>query len=170
MARAGLSRLKEIEPPEPVRRYERDKLGDKFHIDIKKLARFERIGRRITSDRTGRSNSRDIERFIQTALRNRPTLSDMRHSGVEPLNCQSGCIITIGNAHTAASNPTTNQSTRADPGCRVRGWRIKAAMPPSTSSTSPAVTGALHLIIRPSQGLRISEVCADLDGASDKAT
>ena len=61
--------MKEIEPPEPVRRYERDKLGDKFHIDIKKLARFERIGRRITSDRTGRSNSRDIERFIQTALK-----------------------------------------------------------------------------------------------------
>ena len=31
-----------------------------LHIDIKKLGRFERVGHRITGDRTGRSNSRGI--------------------------------------------------------------------------------------------------------------
>src|SRR5712692_8060515 len=31
-----------------------------IHIDIKKLGRFDRIGHRITGDRTGQSNSRGI--------------------------------------------------------------------------------------------------------------
>ena len=31
-----------------------------IHIDIRKLGRFERIGHRITGDRTGQSNSRGI--------------------------------------------------------------------------------------------------------------
>lgn len=31
-----------------------------IHVDIKKLARFDRIGHRITGDRTGRSNSRGV--------------------------------------------------------------------------------------------------------------
>jgi hypothetical protein len=29
-----------------------------FHLDIKKLGRFERVGHRITGDRTGQSNRR----------------------------------------------------------------------------------------------------------------
>ncbi|MDW9697849.1 IS481 family transposase [Sinorhizobium meliloti] len=58
LARAGLSRLKDLEPAEPVRRYEHDAPGDMIHIDIKKLGRFDRIGHRITGDRTGQSNDR----------------------------------------------------------------------------------------------------------------
>ncbi len=60
LARAGLSRLKDLEPAEPVRRYERDEPGDMIHIDIKKLGRFDRVGHRITGDRAGQSNSRGI--------------------------------------------------------------------------------------------------------------
>jgi transposase InsO family protein len=51
LARTGLSRLKDLEPAEPVRRYERDAPGDMIHIDIKKLGRFDRVGHRITGDR-----------------------------------------------------------------------------------------------------------------------
>jgi transposase InsO family protein len=51
LARAGLSRLKDLEPAEPVRRYEHDAPGDMIHIDIKKLGRFDRVGHRITGDR-----------------------------------------------------------------------------------------------------------------------
>jgi transposase InsO family protein len=58
LKRAGLSRLKDLEPAEPVRRYERDAPGDMIHIDIKKLGRFDRVGHRITGDRTGQSNDR----------------------------------------------------------------------------------------------------------------
>ncbi len=50
LRRAGLSRLRDLEPAEPVRRYERDHPGEMIHIDIKKLGRFERIGHRITGD------------------------------------------------------------------------------------------------------------------------
>jgi transposase InsO family protein len=50
LRRAGLSRLKDLEPAEPVRRYVHETPGDMIHIDIKKLGRFERIGHRITGD------------------------------------------------------------------------------------------------------------------------
>ncbi|PSM16266.1 leucine zipper domain-containing protein [Nitratireductor sp. StC3] len=60
LARAGLSRLKDLEPAQPVRRYERERPGEMIHIDIKKLGRFDRIGHRITGDRTGQSNSRGV--------------------------------------------------------------------------------------------------------------
>jgi hypothetical protein len=36
-----------------VRRYERAASGEMIHIDIKKLGRFDKIGHRITGDRTG---------------------------------------------------------------------------------------------------------------------
>lgn len=58
LKRTGLSRLKDLQPAEPVRRYEWKAPGDMIHIDIKKLGRFERTGHRITGDRTGQSNRR----------------------------------------------------------------------------------------------------------------
>jgi len=44
-------RLQALEPPLPVRRYERAHPGELIHFDIKKLARIERTGHRITGDR-----------------------------------------------------------------------------------------------------------------------
>ena len=58
LRRAGLSRLKDLDPPEPVRRYERQHPGELIHIDIKKLGRFHQVGHRITGDRRGQSNAR----------------------------------------------------------------------------------------------------------------
>lgn len=58
LARAGLSRLKDLEPAEPVRRYERQNPGEMIHIDIKKLGRFDAVGHRITGDRTRQSTRR----------------------------------------------------------------------------------------------------------------
>ena len=60
LKRAGLSRMRDLEPAEPVKRYERQNPGEMIHIDIKKLGRFERVGHRITGDRTGQSNSRGV--------------------------------------------------------------------------------------------------------------
>jgi transposase InsO family protein len=54
LRRAGLSRLKDVTPPEPVQRYTYEEPGGLIHLDIKKLGRFERVGHRITGDRTGR--------------------------------------------------------------------------------------------------------------------
>ena len=60
LRRLGLNRMRDLEPAEPVRRYEREHPGDMIHIDIKKLGRFDKIGHRITGDRTGQSNSRGV--------------------------------------------------------------------------------------------------------------
>jgi transposase InsO family protein len=60
LCRLGLNRIRDLEPAEPVHRYEREAPGEMIHIDIKKLGRFDKIGHRITGDRTGQSNSRGV--------------------------------------------------------------------------------------------------------------
>lgn len=55
LRRAGLSRLSDLQPHEPIQRYERDVPGELLHIDIKKLGRFDRVGHRVTGDRTQRA-------------------------------------------------------------------------------------------------------------------
>ena len=56
--RAGMSKLTDLSPKEDIQRYERDAPGELLHIDIKKLGRFDKVGHRITGDRTQRA--RDI--------------------------------------------------------------------------------------------------------------
>ncbi|ETH12819.1 transposase, IS481 family [Bordetella pertussis STO1-SEAT-0006] len=51
LARAGLSHLADLEPAEPVVRYEHQAPGDLLHIDIKKLGRIQRPGHRVTGNR-----------------------------------------------------------------------------------------------------------------------
>jgi transposase InsO family protein len=58
LRRLGLNRVRDLEPAEPERRYERENPGEIIHIDIKKLGRFERVGHRITGDRTAPNKSR----------------------------------------------------------------------------------------------------------------
>jgi transposase InsO family protein len=60
LRRLGLNRLALIEPRPPVIRYERERPGEMIHLDIKSLGRFERIGHRISGDRTCQSRSRGI--------------------------------------------------------------------------------------------------------------
>jgi transposase InsO family protein len=40
LRRIGLGRLSRLEPPEPIRRYERSRPGELIHIDVKKLGRI----------------------------------------------------------------------------------------------------------------------------------
>ena len=47
LRRAGLSRLRDLEPSEPAVRYEHEHPGDLIHIDTKKLGRIQRMGKRI---------------------------------------------------------------------------------------------------------------------------
>lgn len=51
LARAGLSRLARLTPPEPVVRYEHTHPGALVHFDIKPLVRIARVGHRIHGDR-----------------------------------------------------------------------------------------------------------------------
>lgn len=57
LRREGMSRIRDLEPPEPERRYERGRPGELIHLDIKKLARFQKVGHRITGDGPGRNRS-----------------------------------------------------------------------------------------------------------------
>ena len=76
LKRHGLNRLKDLEPAEPVRRYQRDKPGELIHIDIKKLGRFSRVGHRITADRTGQSKTRGIGwEFVHVCIDDRSRIT-----------------------------------------------------------------------------------------------
>jgi transposase InsO family protein len=48
LVRLGLNRLWKLEPPEPPNRYCRRHPGELIHIDVKKLGRFARPGKRVT--------------------------------------------------------------------------------------------------------------------------
>lgn len=67
LRRAGLSRLSELEPAEPLVRYEHEAPGDMLHIDIKKLGRIERPSHRVTGDRTDRARGAGWE-FLFVAI------------------------------------------------------------------------------------------------------
>jgi len=56
MKRAGLSRLKSLEPAAEIVRYERQTPGELLHIDTKRLGKIKGIGHRITGDRTKNHN------------------------------------------------------------------------------------------------------------------
>jgi transposase InsO family protein len=51
LSRAGLSRLTDLQPAEPVVRYEHEAPGDMLHIDTKKLGRIVRPSHRVTGNR-----------------------------------------------------------------------------------------------------------------------
>ena len=53
LVRLGLNRLKVLEPREPANSYERARPGELLHLDVKKLGRFARIGKRILGERPG---------------------------------------------------------------------------------------------------------------------
>jgi len=52
LRRAGMNRLRSLNPPPPVVRYEHKHPGDLIHFDIKRLARIVKPGHRIHGDRT----------------------------------------------------------------------------------------------------------------------
>jgi len=57
LRRLKLSRTRDLEPCQPVQRYEHERPGDMLHLDIKKLGRIAKPGHRVTgnlADRTRR--------------------------------------------------------------------------------------------------------------------
>lgn len=83
LVRHGLNRWRDLEPAEPVKRYERETPGEIIHMDIKKLGKFNRIGHRITGDRHGQSSARGIGwEFVHVAIddHSRIAFSQVRES------------------------------------------------------------------------------------------
>lgn len=65
--RLGLNRLRRLEPPRPVVRYEKARPGELVHVDVKKLGRIGRIGHRIHGDRRRRVRGIGWE-YVHVAL------------------------------------------------------------------------------------------------------
>ena len=61
LKRAGLGRLSRLDPPEPVRRYERSRPGELIHVDVKKLGRIgpNGPGYRVTGRRKSNVTATD---------------------------------------------------------------------------------------------------------------
>lgn len=51
LKRAGLSKMSDLQPREPIQRYEHKEAGDLLHIDTKKLGRIVRPSHRVTGNR-----------------------------------------------------------------------------------------------------------------------
>jgi transposase InsO family protein len=89
LRRAGLSRLSDLQPDEPVQRYEREVPGELLHIDIKKLGCFDKVGHRITGDRTQRARNSGWE-YLFVAVDDHSRIAftqvypdEKKHSAVE---------------------------------------------------------------------------------------
>jgi len=60
LRRLGLGRLKALDPPAPVVRYQRERPGELIHLDTKKLGRIDGVGHRITGYHEGVHRNRGI--------------------------------------------------------------------------------------------------------------
>jgi transposase InsO family protein len=60
LKRIGLGRLSRLEPPEPIRRYEKKRAGELLHVDVKRLGRIgpHGAGHRVTGKRLRRNPTR----------------------------------------------------------------------------------------------------------------
>lgn len=64
----GLSLLSSLDPKPPRPRYERKTPGEIIHIDIKKLARFNKIGHRITATRDKAGRGKPGWEYVHVAI------------------------------------------------------------------------------------------------------
>jgi len=126
LRRLGLNRLRALEPAEPPRRYQRDRPGELIHIDIKKLGKFNRIGHRITGDRTGQSNARGIGwEFVHVAIDDASRIAFSRVMKTE----RRGCAIAFLKAAVAyyASLGITVERVMTDNGSCYKAFAFRRA-------------------------------------------
>ena len=99
LAAAGLGRLQALDPQPPVVRYERERPGELVHLDVKKLARFDRIGHRITGSRRGQSRGVGWE-FVHVCIDDASRLAFSRSSRTRSAppspSCTLRCRLTCG--------------------------------------------------------------------------
>lgn len=75
LQRAGLERLKKLEPREPENRYQHRRPGDLLHLDVKKLGRISGIyGHRITGTRKGRHRGAGWD-YVHVAIDDRTRIA-----------------------------------------------------------------------------------------------
>ena len=93
LRRVGLGRLAQIDPPAPVRRYQRQRPGELIHLDIKKLGRFDRPGHRVTGTRVGCRNPGAGWDFVHVAVDDTTRLAYVEVLGDERKNTTTGFLL-----------------------------------------------------------------------------
>ena len=113
---AGLSRLRHLEPPPTPVRYERERPGELLHVDIKRLGRFDRVGHRITRQRSFGSKKQGFE-FVYVAVDDFTRLSyvdilaDERSAGQPSCRDSSPAFVPPWGSSTNASARTHRRRT-----------------------------------------------------------
>ena len=67
LRRNGMNRLRSLDPPPPVVRYEHQRPGDLIHFDIKRLARIVQPGHRVHGDYTRKTTGAGYE-YLHIAI------------------------------------------------------------------------------------------------------
>jgi len=67
LRRAGMNRLRSLDPPPPAVRYEHKRPGSLIHFDIKRLARIVKPGHRVHGDRTNETRGAGYE-YLHIAI------------------------------------------------------------------------------------------------------
>ena len=93
LARLGLNRLSRLEPPEPPNRYARRHPGELLHLDVKKLGRFSRPGKRALGQGPGRRSRKAGWEAVHVAVDD-----SSRLAYVEVLPNETA-LVTIGFLH-----------------------------------------------------------------------
>ena len=93
LRREGMGRLARIDPPEPVRRYQRERPGELIHLDIKKLGRFDQPGHRVTGRRAGCRNRGAGWDFVHVAVDDATRLAYVEVLGDERRDTTTGFLL-----------------------------------------------------------------------------
>lgn len=91
LARAGLSRLCDLDPAPAPNRYERARPGELLHIDIKRLAGIRGVGHRITGDRRRRARGVDYD-FTYVAIDDHSRVAFAEVWPAERAECATGFL------------------------------------------------------------------------------
>src|SRR6202046_4133510 len=127
LKRRGLNGFSALDPAEPVRRYERAAPGEILHIDIKKLGKFNRIGHRISGDRTSQSNTRGVGwEYLHLAIDDHSRLA---YSEILPDEKRPSCLRFLFNAlRFFRSLGVKVQRVMTDNGVSFRSFRYAKAL------------------------------------------
>ena len=68
LTHAGVGRIKRLDPKEPANRYETPEPGELVHMDVKKLARIDGAGHRVTGSRRGQGKHRVGYEYVHCTI------------------------------------------------------------------------------------------------------
>lgn len=124
LCRAGISKLSDLEPSQPVVRYEHPYPGDLLHIDTKKLGRIDRLGHRISGVRRGRTGVAGWE-YLFVAIDDHARIS---FTQVRRRECGASAVTFLRSAWTYfASLGVTIRQILTDNGSAFRSRRFAKA-------------------------------------------